>query len=83
MDWSIQVEAATITGSSQQWPWLSLLVCSAVHLPLLLDPRHVLCSVCGALSVVWSVLAVCPGMGLWAGFGSQVCWLVAPRCGDT
>lgn len=73
----------TIPGSSWKHPWLSLLVCSAVHLPLLLDPRHILCSVCGALSVVWSVLALCPGRGLGAGFGSQVCWLVAPKCGDT
>lgn len=73
----------TIPGSSRKHPWLSLLVCSAVHLPLLLDPRHILCSVCGALSVVWSVLALCPGRGLGAGFGSQVCWLVAPKYGDT
>lgn len=73
----------TIPGSSRKHPWLSLLVRSAVHLPLLLDPRHILCSVCGALSVVWSVLARCPGRGLGAGFGSQVCWLVAPKYGDT
>lgn len=57
MDQSIRVEAATITGSSQQCPWLSLLVCSAVHLPLLLDPRHV------SLLCVWSsqCCLVCSG----------------------
>lgn len=57
MDQSVQVEAATITGSSQQCPWLSLLVCSAVHLPLLSDPqtRSLLC--------VWSsqCCLVCSG----------------------
>lgn len=82
MDQSVQVEAATISGSSQQCPWLSLLVCSAVHLHFC-ETSGTFSALCVELSVLSGLFWLCVQGWEWAGFGSQICWPVAPGCRDT